>query len=596
MDLTYKQIKKWVLLLLQMSYFSWVFSRLFPIFKTLTGYNKALFLNDLTSGITVAVLVVPQAMAYAIIAGLPPIYGLYAALIPQLIHGLMGTSRHPAVGPVALDSLLVAVAIGSLSLTGIENIVAATLFMAMTVGALQILMGVLHMGILTNYLSRPVISGFTSAAAIIIGLSQVKHILGIDISSSNKIQKVLGAIFQNFENINPVTLLVGASAMTLILISKKYFKKLPSALVVTFFGILLMKLTRWDLHGVDIVGSVPAGLPSFYLHTVSIDLFKDIFPYALTLAVIGYMEIVSITKELEEKEEKYDLKSNQELIALGSANFIGSFFQSFPVSASFSRSAVKFQAGAKTGMSAIITSALVGLTLLFFTSLFYFLPIAVLAGIIMVAAFHLINVRYAIELFKTRKDEFYLLIITCLLTLVVGIVQGMVIGVLLSLLLMVIRTSNPHYAILARVSGTKYYKNISRFESNIDADNDLLILRFDAQLFFGNRDYFRKVIMEEVQKKKQLKGFVLVARGITYIDSSGLSTLSVITKWFQERDILFMIAGAIGPTRDVLQKSKLTKLIKEENLFAKTADAVDFFKGQVTPTNVQKEIARQTNE
>jgi SulP family sulfate permease len=572
-----------------------VIARLFPIAKDLLTYNRSTLFSDLIAGLSIAVIVIPQGLAYAMIAGLPPIYGLYAALIPQLIHGMMGTSRHPAVGPVALDSLVVAIALGALSLSGIGEVIAAAIFLATMVGILQLLMGLLQMGVLANYLSRPVISGFTSAAAIIIGLSQVEHLLGLQIESSNQIQKMILSVLQNFNESHLITVVIGLSAMSLILITKKYLPKFPSALLVSVFGVLLIWSTRWDLHGVEIVGYIPAGLPDVGLFTVSPELIKDMLPFALTLAVIGYVEIISITKELEEQEEKYSLKPNKELMALGTANLVGSFFQSYPVSASFSRSAVKFQAGAKTGMTAVFSALIVGLTLLFFTTLFFYLPIAVLAGIIMVAVIRLINVRYAIDLYKTRRDEFFLLLVTCLLTLFVGISEGILIGALLSLLLMVIRTSKPHYAVLAKVSGTNYYKNISRFETDTKIDDDILIMRFDAQLFFGNRDYFRKVVFEEVEKKPNLKGFVLVARGITYIDSSGLSTLGAMIRSLQQKGILFMVAGAIGPARDVLQQSKLTDLIQEKNMFAKTADAVDYFKGEVVPTDVQKKIASQTN-
>ena len=570
-------------------------ARLFPITKDLLTYNRSTLYSDLIAGLSIAVIVIPQGLAYAMIAGLPPIYGLYAALVPQFIHGIMGTSRHPAVGPVALDSLVVAIALGALSLSGIGEVVAAAIFLATMVGILQITMGLLQMGVLANYLSRPVISGFTSAAAIIIGLNQVEHLLGLQIESSNQIQKMLLSVAQNFNETHLITVVVGVSAMSLILVTKKYFSKFPSSLLVSVFGVLLIWSTRWDLHGVEIVGHIPAGLPNFDLLTVSPELMRDMLPFALTLAVIGYVEIISITKELEEQEEKYFLKPNKELMALGTANLVGSFFQSYPVSASFSRSAVKFQSGALTGMTAVFSASIVGLTLLFFTSLFFYLPIAVLAGIIMVAVIRLINIRYAIDLYKTRRDEFFLLLITCILTLFVGISQGILIGTLLSLLLMVIRTSKPHYAILAKVSGTNYYKNISRFETDENNDDNILILRFDAQLFFGNRDYFRKIVFEEIEKKPNLKGFILVARGITYVDSSGLSTLSAMIKSFQQKGILFMVAGAIGPTRDLLQKSKLTDLIQEKNMFAKTADAVDYFKGKVVPTDVQKKIASQTN-
>ena len=570
-------------------------ARLFPITKDLLNYNRSTLFSDLIAGVSIAVIVIPQGLAYAMIAGLPPIYGLYAALIPQLIHGIMGTSRHPAVGPVALDSLVVAIALSALSLSGIEEVIAVAIFLATMVGVLQLLMGLLQMGVLANYLSRPVISGFTSAAAIIIGLSQVKHLLGLQIESSNQIQKMILPVVQNFSETHLMTVVVGLSAMSLILITKKYLPKFPSALLVSVFGVLLIWSTRWDLHGVEIVGHIPAGLPDVGLFTVSPELIKDMLPFALTLAVIGYVEIISITKELEEKEEKYSLKPNKELMALGTANLVGSFFQSYPVSASFSRSAVKFQAGAKTGMTAVFSALIVGLALLFFTSLFFYLPIPVLAGIIMVAVIRLINVRYAIDLYKTRRDEFFLLLMTCLLTLFVGISEGILIGALLSLLLMVIRTSKPHYAVLAKVSGTNYYKNVSRFETDTKIDDDILIIRFDAQLFFGNRDYFRKIIFEEMEKKPNLKGFILVARGITYIDSSVLSTLGAMIKSFQQKGILFMVAGAIGPARDVLQQSKLTDLIQEKNMFAKTADAVNYFKGEVVPTDIQKKIASQTN-
>jgi SulP family sulfate permease len=419
--------------------------------------------------------------------------------------------------------------------------------------------------------------------------------LGLHIESSNQIQKTLISVVQNLNETNLITLLVGLAAMSLILVTKKHLPKFPSALLVSIFGVLLIWSTRWDLQGVEIVGHIPAGLPEIGLAYLSPDLIREMLPFALALAVIGYVEIISITKELEEKEEKYSLKPNKELMALGAANLVGSFFQSYPVSASFSRSAVKFQSGAKTGMAAIISALIVGLTLLFFTSLFFYLPIAVLAGIIMVAVVRLINIQYAIDLYHTRRDEFFVLLITCLLTLFIGITEGILIGALLSLLLMVIRTSKPHYAVLARVSGTNYYKNISRFETDTEVDDDVLIIRFDAQLFFGNREYFRKIITEEAIKKPNLKGFILVARGITYIDSSGLSTLSAMVKWFQEKGILFMVAGAIGPARDVLRQSKLTDLIQEKNMFAKTADAVDYYKGEVVPSDVQKKIASQTN-
>lgn len=569
---------------------------LFPILDWLPKYNSQSFVSDLKAGTTTAVMLVPQGLAYAIIAGLPPIYGLYAALLPQILYTLMGTSRHVAVGPVALDSLIVATAIGSLSVTGLETQIAAVLFLTLLVGGLQLLMGVLRMGVLVNYLSKPVISGFTSAAAIIIGMSQVKYLLGIEVTSANQIQHILASLYQNIGDTQLISVVVCVSAIILILVSRKIDRRLPAPLIVTLFGIGLVAITRWDLQGLSIVGHIPKGLPNFLTTEIDTSLFGQMLPLAFALAVLGYMEIISIGKGIEEKEEQFNLRPNQEFVALGTSNMFGALFQSYPVSASFSRSAVNYQAGAKTNMAGLMSAAWVGLFLLFFTQTFYYLPIAVLAGIIMVAVFGLIDISYAKSLFQSQRDEFYLLIITLLLTLFLGITQGIVLGVLLSLLLMVVRTSKPHHAVLGRIKGTQYYKNKERFEQDIEIDPELLIFRFDAQLFFGNRDYFKTVLTQTaLQKGDKLKGIILVARGITYIDSSGLSMLQAMVKSFKQKGVRFMVAGAIGPARDILHKSQLDQIIGKDNFFAKTSDAVDDFKGITHPSEIQKKVSNQTS-
>lgn len=573
-----------------------MFKRVFPIFKWLPEYHKDLLIGDLKAGTITAVMLIPQGLAYAIIAGLPPVYGLYAALLPQIIYALMGTSRQVAIGPVALDSLIVATAIGSLSISGIESIIAAVLLLTLLVGGLQILMGVMRMGVLVNYLSKPVISGFTSAAAVIIGMSQIKYFLGIETNSSNQLQHILASLYQNIGSTQLTSVIVCASTILLIILSRKIDRRLPAPLIATLFGIALVAITRWDLQGLSIVGHIPEGLPEFIGTEISTELLGQMLPLAFALAVLGYMEIISIGKGIEEKEEQFNIKPNQELLALGTTNFFGAFFQSYPVSASFSRSAVNYQSGVKTNLAGLISAIWVGLFLLFFTQTFYFLPIAVLAGIIIVAIFGLIDIRYAKTLFQTQKDEFFLLVVTMLITLFLGITQGITLGVLLSLLLMVVRSSKPHYAVLGQIKSTQYYKNIERFEKDILIDPELLIFRYDSQLFFGNRDYFKTVLTgEAIRKGNQLRGVILVARGITYIDSSGLSTLQSIIKWFHDKDVRFMVAGAIGPARDILHKSKLDLLIEENNFFAKTKDAVDDFKGVSYPTEIQKKVSNQTS-
>ncbi len=568
--------------------------KLFPILGWLPKYTRNDFKHDFISGITTGVMIIPQGLAYAMIAGLPPIFGLYAALSPQVVYAFMGTSRQLSVGPVAMDSLLVAAGLGALSLSGIEEYILMALFLSLVMGAIQLLLGILRLGILVNYLSRPVISGFTSAAAVIIATSQIKHLLGLKIESDNQLHLIIINLVQNINESNLIALIVGGSSIGLILVSKHFDPRLPASLITVIFGILLVRLTRWDLHGVDIVGAIPKGLPHFRVPTIDPYLFNDILPIAIALALIAYMEAISVAKSIEEKSNSDNIRPNQELIALGSSNIIGAFFQAYPTTGSFSRTAINYQSKAKSSISSLISALLVGLTLLFFTPLLFYLPKAVLAAIIMVAIVNLIDTFYPKKLFQHRKDEFFLLIVTFVITLFLGIVEGIVLGVLLSLLIMVIRTSKPHYAVLGKVKDTQYYKNIDRYE--VVSRSDLLIVRFDAQLFFGNRDYFKKIIYREIQKKvPKVKGFILVARGITYIDSSALFTLNMMVDRLNSQGVRFMVAGAIGPARDILFRGNIMQIIGAHNFFLKTSDAVDNFDGKKAMSPLQEKLSQQNN-
>ena len=424
-----------------------------PILDWLPQYNKANLSSDVFAGITVGVLLIPQGMAYAMIAGLPPIYGLYASLMPQVVYAFMGSSRQLSVGPVAMDSLLVALGLGALSLSGVNEYVAMAILLAFMMGVVQLILGIAKMGFLVNFLSKPVISGFTSAAAIIIGMSQLKHLLGIDIPGSNKIQHLFIQASNAIENTHLLTLGIGIVAIVLIKIMRKINKKIPSALIVVVLGILAVYVFQWNLVGVKIVEQIPSGLPSFQLPELNSERIGDLIPVALTLALIAFMEAISVSKAVAERHPEYEIDANKELVALGTSNLVGSFFQSYPVTGGFSRTAVNDEAGAKTGISSIVSALVIALTLLFLTPLFYYLPNAVLAAIIMVAVFGLIDFKYPVQLFKRRKDEFFLLIATFAITLTIGIKEGILIGVLLSLLLMVYRTSVPHVAILGKIKG-----------------------------------------------------------------------------------------------------------------------------------------------
>jgi SulP family sulfate permease len=568
-------------------------NRFFPFLQWVTTYKKSYVAKDLIAGFTVGIVLVPQAMAYAMIAGLPPVYGLYAAFLPVLTYVFLGTSRKIGVGPVAMDSLLVAAGLGTLSIAGPEQYIAMVAVLAFLVGAMQLVLGLLRMGFLVHFLSKPVISGFTSGAAIIIMLSQLKHLLGTGSSSNSSTFHILllDAYSYLFE-INPYSLGIGAAGILLILVFKKWNRRIPGILIVVVLAMVAAYALKLGDYGVVLVGAVPSGLPNFVMPILQWDSLEKLWPIALALALVGYLEAISIGKALEVQSSEETIEPNQELLALGSSNIIGSFFQAYPVTASFSRSAINHQSGAKTNLAGLYSVILVVLTLLFLTPIFQFLPNAVLASIIMVSVFSLIDVSYAKNLWNNRRDEFVVLLITFLATLFLGIKEGIFIGMLSSLLLMVYRTSKPHFAVLGNVRDTDYYKNIERFGDEITYREDLLIVRFDAQLYFGNSTFFKNELLKEVHKKGgALKGVVLNAEAINYIDSTAAAMLTKTIQVIHDMGVQFYIAGAIGPTRDIIFSSGIINELSREYLFVKTKEAVAFYDDPKAVSEVSSRVA-----
>lgn len=565
-----------------------------PILQWLPKYRKEMLFGDAISGITAGILAIAQGMAYAMIAGLPPVFGLYAAMTPQIIYVLLGTSRQLSIGPVAMDSLIVAAGISAIGIVGIEEYILAAIFLAFFVGIIQVILGVLKLGFLANFLSKPVLNGFTSAAALIIGLSQLKHMLRVDMQQTNKIHILFQEVILNFSETHFLSLGLGLVGIILIKVFQKINKKIPAILIVVSLGTIVMYFTQWHLQGIKIVGEIPVGLPKIGMPKLDKQLIIDLFPVAITLAVVGFTEAISIAKAIEEKHTDYQVDPNQELIAVGSGNIIGSFVQSYPTTASFSRSAIQDQGGAKSGIASLFSAALVLLTLLFLTPLFYYLPIPILAAIIMVSIFGLIDIKYPIQLWKKNRDECLAFLITFIITMTVGIPQGIVIGILLSLLTMIFRTSKPHIAILGKIKNTEYYKNVNRFEEDITVDKRILIFRFDAQLFFGNQDYFKKELLKQVAiKGAELELIIINAEAINYIDSSALNMLEKVCTDLRETKIKIMITGAIGPIRDIIFNHKLITIIGADNLFINTSEAVNTFSERNIVTGIQRKISTQ---
>ncbi|OUW74668.1 MAG: sodium-independent anion transporter [Flavobacteriaceae bacterium TMED204] len=567
----------------------------FPILEWIQEYNKTLFKGDLSAGITVAVMLIPQGMAYAMIAGLPPVYGLYAAIFPQLIYAIMGSSRQLAVGPVAMDSLLVATTLNTMAIVDAQHYISLAIFLAFFMGVIQVFLGLIKFGFLVNFLSKPVINGFTSAAAIIIGLSQLNHMLGVEISQGNVLQALMQSIWEVRTEIHLLTLMITLGSIFLIFGIKRFSKKIPVALVVVILTTLLTSQLNWNEMGVSIVGTIPSGLPAFNFQWIAVEDIYLLFPMALTLSLIAFLEAISIAKAIEVKENKETVDPNQELIALGAANVFGSFFQSYPTTGGFSRTAVNHESGAQTGVAAIISAAVVGLTLVFFSSWFYYLPKPVLGAIILTAVINLVDFKYPYQLWSSHREELFILLFTFLVTLFVGIMEGILLGTLASLSLMVYRSSQPHIAILGRIKGTKHYRNIHRFTEEVETFPGVLILRFDGQLFFGNHSYFKKQIVDLLGREtKKIRYLVIDASPINYIDASASNTLNHWIQNLNKEGITVLWVNVIGPIRDLFFKNGMLKKIGKKNLFYSLDSAVKYIGGEKTP-KIEKRISDQNN-
>ncbi|WP_299669567.1 SulP family inorganic anion transporter [uncultured Polaribacter sp.] len=552
--------------------------KVIPILEWLPNYNRSLFKGDLVAGITVGIILIPQGIAYALIAGLPPIYGLYCALVPQVMYAIFGSSRQVAIGPVAMDSLIVATGVSTLALAGSESYISIAILLALMVGSIQFIMGIFSLGFIVNFLSKPVITGFTSAVALIIGFNQFRNLLGVDFIQSDQIQIILKDIWFQMDSYNYHTSIIGLISVVVIIVFRKINKKIPNALIVVILGILIMKFFGESFADVSIVKDIPSGLPKFGIPEFDLDQIRELLPIALTLVMVGYLETISIGKSLEAKQDEYRIRPNQELIALGLSNMVGSFFKAYPSTSSFSRSAINQESGAKTGMAALISVVMVIITLLFLTPLFYHLPKTVLAAIIIVAVFGLINFKEATFLWKANHLDFWLMLATFLATLLLGIEYGIIVGVGLSLTILIFRTSRPYVVELGKVPNSNFYKNKNRFEEVIIED-DILVFRFDAQLFYANASYFREKLDEMMYKKGNvLKLIVLDAESINRVDSTGVEMLKERIKYCKKKGITFYLAGVKGPVRDDLFRSGILEIIELNHFFMRANQAVKFYK------------------
>jgi len=552
--------------------FDWLKNQ-FTILKWLPNYSKEDLSGDLKSGVTVGVIEIPQVMAYAVIAGLSPIYGLYGSLIPLLIYPLFGTSRHLALGIVATDMIIIATGASLVADPGTDKYVSIVLLLTMLVGLVHITMSLFRMGFLINLLSKPVIYGFMVAAPIIIGFSQMGNLFGVELERSQYVGVLAMQLIEQIEMINPVALGIGTFGMILLFVLKKINPLFPRALLLIAGGGFAVWFFNLERYNVDVIGTIPSGLPSFQFHEFTLDDVRRLIPTVTTLVLIQLMSVISLGKTFGNKY-KYPINANREFFALGMANFLGSFFQSPPVSGSFSRTAVSDQSGSRSALSNMVCAGIIGLTLLFLTPLFYFIPVPALAAIIIIATISLIDFRELRYFFRTKPDDGYIAIFTFISVLFIGIQEGILLGIGASLFAMLYRTSRPNLAVLGHIKGSRSFRDVKRHKRAKTID-ELLILRFDSSMEFSNADYIKDFIIQQSgEQNKQIRAVVIDAKSINDIDTTAIETLQSVKETLDEWNIELHFAGLKTPVQNLLTRSGLARKLGGTHFHESTHEAI----------------------
>jgi len=563
--------------------------RYMPIASWLGNYKNEDFSGDLTAGIIVAIMLIPQGMAYALLAGLPPQMGLYASIAPLLFYALFGTSRTLAVGPVAIVSLMVASALSSMVAPGSPEYAAYAILLALLSGIFLVLLGLLRIGFLVNFMSHPVISGFTSAAALIIGFSQFKHLLGLKLERTHFIPELLMNAYEKFGQINVATATI-AGVSVLMLLSREHiagFMKnrdwigdktrelLPKAmpLVVVILGVLAtVVLGLSEKAGVKIVGAVPAGLPPLTIPTFDWALWKELLPTAVLISIVGFLESVSVAKSLASKRRQKVIP-NQELVGLGAANIGAALTGGYPVTGGFSRSVVNFSAGANTPLASIITAGIIAVVLLFLTPLLYYLPKAVLAAIIIVAVATLVDFKSLVHAWKYNLADGLSYLGTFVAVLVFGVEIGIIIGISISIGLFLYRTSRPHTAIVGRVKDSEHFRNTERHF--VETYDDLHLVRIDESLLFANTTYLEDQILQQVADRPKVKHLVLIFSAVNLVDASALETLEELVVRLRDAGVTLHLAEVKGPVMDMFRLVDFDQFLEPGQIFLSTHEAVE---------------------
>ena len=541
-------------------------SRYLPILDWGRTYDKNALSHDLIAAVIVTIMLIPQSLAYALLAGLPPEAGIYASILPIMFYAVFGTSRALAVGPVAVVSLMTAAAVGKVAQTGTADYATAALTLAFLSGAFLTLLGIFRLGFIANFLSHPVIAGFITASGIIIALSQVGNILGIKASGETMIE-LLHGILTNLGNINVITLLIGASATAFLFWVRKGLKPLLrkwglgprmadiGAKAGPVAAVVVTTLLVWglglDQQGVKIVGEVPQSLPPFSVPNVSMELVGQLLMPAILISIIGFVESISVAQTLAAKRRQR-IAPDQELIGLGMANIAAAFTGGYPVTGGFSRSVVNFDAGAETPAAGAYTAVGLAIASVALTPLIYFLPKATLAATIVVAVLSLVDFKILKHAWGYSKPDFIAVAATILLTLSFGVEVGVSAGVLASILLHLYKTSRPHIAEVGLVEGTQHFRNIKRHA--VLTNPSMITLRVDESLYFANARFLEDYIYNRVQPDCGVTDLVLMMTAVNEVDLSALESLEAINTRLKDMDVRLHLSEVKGPVMDRLKR------------------------------------------
>ncbi|MGM0559700.1 MAG: SulP family inorganic anion transporter [Pseudomonadota bacterium] len=539
--------------------------RYLPILKWGRHYNRSALTNDLVAAVIVTIMLIPQSLAYALLAGLPPEAGIYASIAPILLYALFGTSRALAVGPVAVVSLLTASAVGQVAEQGTAGYAVAALTLAALSGGFLVLLGIFRLGFLANFLSHPVIAGFITASGILIATSQLKHILGIEAGGHTLIE-IAGALLTRLGELNPITLTIGVAATAFLFWVRKGLKPLLRKMgagplladSVTKAGpvaaVVVTTLTVWALglaeRGVSIVGEVPQALPPLTMPGGALDLIRQLAIPAILISIIGFVESISVAQTLAAKKRQR-IDPNQELIGLGAANLGAAFTGGYPVTGGFARSVVNFDAGAETPAAGAFTAIGLAIAALALTPLVYYLPNATLAATIVVAVLSLVDFSILKRTWSYSRADFAAVAATILLTLTLGVEIGVATGVALSIALHLYKTSKPHVAEVGLVPGTNHFRNINRHE--VETDPQVLTLRVDESLYFVNARFLEDLIQDRVVDGDALRHVVLMCSAVNEIDYSALESLEAINHRLTDLGIGLHLSEVKGPVMDRLK-------------------------------------------